>query len=97
MKTLILKSNWRARVAIQLVRIMGRLPETMAELRDGLNERRAMRSRAKFSLWFNSNESQLRNRWALFCARHPFRCQSGTAESQWNDFVTGEYLKESAQ
>ena len=92
MKTLILNSNWRARVAIVALKSFGREPAMMAELRDALNQRSAMRAQAKFSLWYMRHEDAMRERFNVFIARHPFRFGlSSSLEKEWNDFVTGEY------
>lgn len=96
MKHLITSSNWRARVAIQAIRIAGREFHLMAELRDALNQRQSMRAQAKFSVWFVNWERRLRDAWRLYCARNPFRFQHGNDENQFNDFVMGEYINHHA-
>ena len=50
MKTLIVTSNHRLRLALLIVRVMGRNPATLAEVRDALNQRRAMRQQCRFAL-----------------------------------------------
>jgi len=95
MKQLLANSNQRARVAIITLRMCGRSPEMLAELRDALNQRRSMREQARFSLWYLKREANMRERFNVFVARHQFRFGlSKGLEREWNDFVTGEYIRD---
>ena len=91
MKTLIINSNWRARVALQVLKICGRSPELMAELRDALRQRLNIRECAHYSLWYAQNLSVLKMRFAWFCARHPFRCVQGSDETEFEKYCIAEY------
>lgn len=91
MKDLLYTSNFRARVAITAIRVAGRTPELMAELRDGLFQRLYMRESAKFELWYLANETRLKREWETFVARHPFRCSSGSEQRDFDNFVSQQY------
>jgi RNase adaptor protein for sRNA GlmZ degradation len=95
MLSLIIKSNHRARVALLVIQLDGRQPQHMAELRDGLNQRQAMRESAHFAIWVSRHEASLRERFNLFRARHPFMiAASQDAEKQFAEYCLREYRSE---
>lgn len=90
MIALIRNSNARARVAVIVARLC-RDGATMAELRDALNQRRAMRDSAKYSLWFMRNEERLRETFNLRWARRELETFTGDLTRDFNDFVSRQY------
>jgi hypothetical protein len=92
MRQLILSSNHRLRLALLIVRVMGRNPATLAEVRDALNQRRAMRQQCRFALWLISHERELRHRFDHWLGRHQFALAThGSEQAAFRQFCLSEY------
>ena len=92
MKHLILNSNYRARVALLVIRVMGRNVETLTELRDALLQRSMMRSQCHFACWLLSNQHELRIRFNWWLGRNAFALQTHHSEPEaFRQFCLSEY------
>ena len=92
MKRLIYSSNLRAQIAIVGVRIQGRNPETMAELRDAMRQRSNMRASAHYALWQQSHEAELKSRFNWFVLRNPFRLSAWKGlQAEFADYCQAEF------
>lgn len=92
MKKVILLSNYRLQVALITVRVLGRSPETMAEVRDALNQRRNMRRQARFAGWCIEREYALRQRFDCMVARCHLQTLAGE-QAAFRQFCLAEYQR----
>lgn len=93
MRHLIQSSNERVKVALLVVRVH-RDGGTMAELRDALAQRRAMRDKAKFSLWFMANEERLLETFNRRLVRRELDHYTGNIERDFNTFIRSQLAQE---
>lgn len=92
MQSLPFNSNRRLKLAIARVRVFGRCPVTLDEVRTALAQRRFLRQQMRFAAWLESHSHQLRHRFDRFMGRQAWRIITQAGErSAFGQFVRNQF------